>query len=49
MTALGKVKVEHTKFEHCDIMHVQHDNGDIDITQDHYVSELKAIPLSQDP
>ena len=26
VTAFGKVKVEHTKFEHCGIMHVQHEN-----------------------
>ena len=41
VTAFGKVKVEHTKFEHCGIMHVQHENGDNEITQD-------AIPLSQE-
>ena len=46
--AFGKVTKEHTKFEHCGIMHVQNEDGSIEITQDHYISELKAIPLTQE-
>ena len=29
-------------------MHVQNEDGSIEITQDHYISELKAIPLTQE-
>ena len=30
----GKVAKEHTKFEHCGIIHVQNEDGCIEITQD---------------
>eukprot|EP00959_Pyramimonas_sp_CCMP1952_P202204 4228175-Pyramimonas_sp.AAC.1 len=33
-------------FEHCGIQHKQLDDGSITITQDHYIKELKPIPLT---
>ena len=47
----GKLKTQHDEFEHCGIMHTQSASdagGEIVITQDHYVRELKPIPLTKE-
>ena len=43
--AFGKVKVQRRVFEHCGVMHTQAEDGSVELTQDHYVKELKPIPL----
>ena len=43
VSEFGKVSQDYKKFEHCGIMHEQHDDFTISITQDHYIKELKPI------
>ncbi|CAK0801215.1 unnamed protein product, partial [Prorocentrum cordatum] len=42
----GKIAVQEREFEHCGIQYKQLDDGSITITQDHYIKELKPIPLT---
>ena len=44
--AFGKLKVEIGSFEHCGIKHFEQEDGSLTLSQDHYVTQLKRIPIS---
>ena len=46
-TRIGKLKADVGEFEHCGIMHRQLADGSIVIHQNHYVSQLSALPLDK--
>ena len=43
-----KITKNETKFEHCGIMHCQNEDGSVTMTQDHYIKDLKPIPLTKE-
>ena len=40
---VGKLKIQRGTFEHCGIIHVQHDDCSVSISQDHYAKNLNPI------
>lgn len=42
--AFGKLNVEKKSFEHCGVLHVQHDDFSVTMSQQHYVQQLKPLP-----
>ena len=43
-----KTKKSEGEFQHCGIAHCQNEDGSVTMTQDHYIKDLKPIPLSME-
>ena len=46
--AFGKLKTEKRKFEHCGIVHEQHADLSVSMSMDHYLKELKTVPITKE-
>ena len=46
--AFGKIKKQLFEFEHCGIMHKQRPDKSVEMTMDHYLKDLRVIPLTKE-